>query len=212
MYGLGVHRGSSLPVDATLGWWARTAFGAWWQLPPTVGHLARQSRLVPGHQPAPPWQPARGHSPHPAASLADITRIYGIRHWIEQSYKQVKDELGWADFEVHSDVAIRRYQVLVNYRSASTGTPGSMTPRPPRQPATPRPGPSRGERWAARRRPSASASVAAAAAHDTRLAFPWIALQRWWPAWSTAPPQSAGAHQLGRGRLWSAPLHPELTN
>jgi hypothetical protein len=27
------------------------------------------------------------HSPHPAASLAEITRIYGIRNWIEQGYK-----------------------------------------------------------------------------------------------------------------------------
>ncbi|MET8682083.1 hypothetical protein ABZW18_32040 [Streptomyces sp. NPDC004647] len=41
-------------------------------------------------------------------------RIYGIRHWIEQSYKQVKDELGWADFQVRSDTAIRRHQTLVN--------------------------------------------------------------------------------------------------
>jgi hypothetical protein len=32
--------------------------------------------------------------PHePAASLAEIVRTYGIRHWIEQSYKQVKDQL-----------------------------------------------------------------------------------------------------------------------
>ena len=41
-------------------------------------------------------------------------RIDGIRHWIEQSYKQVKDELGWADFQVRSDLAIRRHQALVN--------------------------------------------------------------------------------------------------
>ena len=38
------------------------------------------------------------------------------------------------------------------------------------------------ERGAARRRPRASAVVAAGAARDTRLAFPWIALQRWWLA------------------------------
>lgn len=41
-------------------------------------------------------------------------RIYGLRHWVEQSYKQVKDELGWADFQVRSDIAIRRHQALVN--------------------------------------------------------------------------------------------------
>ena len=42
---------------------------------------------------------------------------------------------------------------------------------------------------------------------------PWIALQRWWPAWSSAPATAAaGPDQLGRGRLRPAPLHPELTN
>ena len=41
-------------------------------------------------------------------------RIYAIRNWIEQSYKQVKDELGWADFQVRSDTAICRYQALVS--------------------------------------------------------------------------------------------------
>ena len=41
-----------------------------------------------------PGGPREPDSPHPAASLAEITRIYAIRNWIEQSYKQVKDELG----------------------------------------------------------------------------------------------------------------------
>lgn len=53
-------------------------------------------------------------SEYPAADLAEITRIYAIRNWIEQGYKQVKDELGWADFQVRSDKAIRRHQTLVN--------------------------------------------------------------------------------------------------
>jgi hypothetical protein len=35
--------------------------------------------------------------------------IYGLRHWAEQSYKEVKDQLGWADFQVHTDIAIRRH-------------------------------------------------------------------------------------------------------
>jgi len=29
--------------------------------------------------------------------------------WVKQSYKQVKQELGWADFMVRSDRAIRRH-------------------------------------------------------------------------------------------------------
>ena len=61
-----------------------------------------------------PGGPREEDSPWPAASLGEITRIYGLRHWVEQSYKQVKDELGWADFQVRSDIAIRRHQALVN--------------------------------------------------------------------------------------------------
>jgi len=61
-----------------------------------------------------PGGPREEDSPWPAAGLGEITRIYGLRHWVEQSYKQVKDELGWADFQVRSDIAIRRHQALVN--------------------------------------------------------------------------------------------------
>jgi hypothetical protein len=61
-----------------------------------------------------PGGPREEDSPWPAAGLAEIVRIYGLRHRVEQSYKQVKDELGWADFQVRSDIAIRRHQVLVN--------------------------------------------------------------------------------------------------
>jgi hypothetical protein len=45
--------------------------------------------------------------------LADIVRRYGLRNWVEQGYKQVKGELGWADFQVRSDRAIRRHWALV---------------------------------------------------------------------------------------------------
>jgi hypothetical protein len=45
--------------------------------------------------------------------LAEVVRLYGLRNWIEQSYKQMKDELGWADFMVRSDRAIRRHWTLV---------------------------------------------------------------------------------------------------
>jgi hypothetical protein len=61
-----------------------------------------------------PDAPRATTSPHPPAHLAEIVRLYGLRPWIEQSYKQVKDELGWADFQVRSDRAIRRHQTLVN--------------------------------------------------------------------------------------------------
>jgi hypothetical protein len=33
--------------------------------------------------------------------------------WLEQSYKQVKHVLGWSDYQVRSDIAIRRHWELV---------------------------------------------------------------------------------------------------
>ena len=47
------------------------------------------------------------------APLADIVHLYGLRNWIEEGYKRMKDELGWADFMVRSDRAIRRHWTLV---------------------------------------------------------------------------------------------------
>jgi hypothetical protein len=47
------------------------------------------------------------------ANLAEVVHLYGLRNWVEQGYKQVKGELGWADFQVRSDRAIRRHWALV---------------------------------------------------------------------------------------------------
>ncbi|WP_329429478.1 IS701 family transposase [Streptosporangium sp. NBC_01495] len=104
-------------------WWAADARLGWWGPDGTTRLVV--ATLDPGLLPDKatwylatnlprPGGPREADSPHPAADLAEIVRIYGIRHWIEQSYKQVKDELGWADFQVRSDVAIRRHQSLVN--------------------------------------------------------------------------------------------------
>lgn len=49
----------------------------------------------------------------PPADLAEVVRLYGLRNWVEQGYRQVKQELGWADFMVRSDRAIRRHWALV---------------------------------------------------------------------------------------------------
>jgi hypothetical protein len=46
-------------------------------------------------------------------SLAEIVCLYGLRNWVEESYRRMKDELGWADFMVRSDRAIRRHWTLV---------------------------------------------------------------------------------------------------
>ncbi|MCX5191196.1 transposase [Streptomyces sp. NBC_00268] len=77
-----------------------------------------------------PDAPHATTGPHPPADLAEIVRLYGLRPWIEQSYKQVKDELGWADFQVRSDRAIRRHQTWSTAPSPSAGTSGSPHPDP----------------------------------------------------------------------------------
>jgi SRSO17 transposase len=51
--------------------------------------------------------------PVPAAAWEEIVRLYGLRNWVEQSYKQAKQELGWADFQVRQDHAIRRHWEVV---------------------------------------------------------------------------------------------------
>jgi hypothetical protein len=47
------------------------------------------------------------------ADLCEIVRLYGLRMWVEQSYKQVKHALGWSAYQVRSDLAIRRHWQLV---------------------------------------------------------------------------------------------------
>ena len=140
-------------------------------------------------------------------------RLYGIRHWAEQGYKQVKDELGWADFQVRSDLAIRRHQVLVNC-AFSFCWAAWFAEHPPAHDAAPQPGPGGGERGATRRRTAAGPVLAPRAARGTRLAFPLdraaalvAGMVHGAPATTAASPD-----QLGRGRLRPAPLHPELTN
>jgi hypothetical protein len=101
-------------ADATLGWWGPD--GARRLVVATADPVALPGKAtwyLVTNLPR-PGGPHEEDSPHPTASLAEIVRIYGLRHWVEQSYKQVKDELGWADFQVRSDMAIRRHQALVN--------------------------------------------------------------------------------------------------
>jgi hypothetical protein len=60
-----------------------------------------------------PDSPCAAASPLAPADLAEVVRLYGLRLWVEQGYKQVKGELGWADFQVRSDAAIQRHWHLV---------------------------------------------------------------------------------------------------
>src|SRR5258706_7919242 len=49
--------------------------------------------------PLPQTRRAAEHPAVPAAELAEVVRLYGLRQWVEQGYKQVKQELGGADFQ-----------------------------------------------------------------------------------------------------------------
>jgi len=161
-----------------------------------------------------PGGPREEDSPWPAAPLAEIVRLYGIRNWIEQGYKQVKDELGWADFQVRSDIAIRRHQALVNCAFSFCWDAWFADHPAPFQPAAPQPEPGRGERGAAHPRAAAGAILAAGAARGPRLAHPVdhaaALVDRL--VQSAPAPAAASPDQLSRGRLRPAPLHPELTD
>ena len=140
-------------------------------------------------------------------------RPYAIRNWIEQSYKQVKDELGWADFQVRSDVAIRRHQALVNcaFSFCWAAWFADHPPQPDGEASPPEPG---RERGASRRRAAAGTVLAAGTARRTRLAFPLdraAALVAGMVHGAPAP-TAASPDRILASRPRPAPLHPELTN
>jgi SRSO17 transposase len=60
-----------------------------------------------------PGSPQAEKWPIAPADLEEIVRLYGLRNWVEQSYKQAKGQLGWADFQVRRSRAIRRHWELV---------------------------------------------------------------------------------------------------
>jgi hypothetical protein len=93
--------------------------------------------------------------------------------------------LGWADFQVRSDIAIRRHQVLVNCAFSFSWAAWLAHPPPPATPPVPGAAAERG----ARARRAVPAAVLAPGAPGTVRAWlaPWITLQRWWTAWSNAP-------------------------
>ena len=104
----------------------------WWALEVDVGpygpHRARRSVVAttdPKGLPEKRTWYLSTNLPHPdsdllatesdlaPASVAEVVRLFGFRMWVEQSYKQVKHVLGWSDYQVRSDIAIRRHWQLV---------------------------------------------------------------------------------------------------
>jgi len=60
-----------------------------------------------------PAAPHAATAPLASATLAEVARLYGLRTWVEQGDKHMKQELGWADWQVRNDRAIRRHWALV---------------------------------------------------------------------------------------------------
>jgi hypothetical protein len=60
-----------------------------------------------------PGAPHADAAPFAPPNVAEVVRLYGLRNWVGQGYKQLKQELGWADFMVRPDQAIRRHWQLV---------------------------------------------------------------------------------------------------
>jgi DDE superfamily endonuclease len=109
------------------------------------------------------------------ADLAELVRLYSLRNWVEQGYKQVKHELGWADFQVRSDRAIRRHWQLVCCAFCFCWR--AWFAKPPAQPAPAEPaaaptGAARGEPTDPPRKPARAGLVAGDAAPGARLADP----------------------------------------
>jgi SRSO17 transposase len=143
------------------------------------------------------------------AQLAEIVATYGLRNWVEQGYKQVKDELGWADFQVRGDRAIRRHWTLVCcafsfcWHAGHAQAAAAAAPAPPAATATP-PAAQAAARGAQQRLdpdglPRAGrrgAVVAQGAAAGARLAGPVgvaAALLAWMVGQPAAPAVAAGA-------------------
>jgi hypothetical protein len=148
--------------------------------------------------------------PVDAASLAEVVRLYGLRHWVEQGYKQMKDQLGWADFMVRSDRAIRRHWVLVCcafafcwWQEARQARQHALVDSPVRKK---KPAGTVADAMSL----AASATVSAGVADATELAYALLA-----PLHRQAPThriRHAGTipHRKGRGR--NQPLSPLITN
>jgi hypothetical protein len=146
-------------------------------------------------------------SPHRPADLAEIVRLYPLRNWVEQGYKQVKHELGWADFMVRSDRAIRRHWQLVCCAfsvcwRAWFADEGEAIERPHSVPTTHAETSARvtPALWPALRPAGGNEDQFQSTAAPRSVTWPvtlrrvrawldrWTFLWRWWRSCSTAPP------------------------
>jgi hypothetical protein len=165
-----------------------------------------------------PDAPRAAEAPFPPSDLAEVVRLYALRNWVEQGYKQAKHELGWADFQVRTDRAIRRHWALVCcafsfcWRAWFAGPPAPAddAAAPP-----PDPGPRSGREksHAAGRRDRRLHVVAPDPAAGPRLAGPLPLPQTLLAGVvEQAPaPRAPGSARRRRGRPATRPVSPCLT-
>lgn len=136
-------------------------------------------------------------SPLEEAGLAEVVRLYGLRQWVEQSYRQIKGELGFSDFQVRSDLAIRRHWEMVfcafsfcwwaykhQYEVAFSDPAPEARPATEKRPASEEAG---GKEWESEEeKPPPSWPVALRWVRG--WLDPWVMLMRYWRSWSKAPP------------------------
>ena len=114
----------------------------WWALEGAAGPYGpdRPRRLViatpdPATLPEPATWYLETTLPLAEAPLAEVVRLYGLRNWVEQQYKQVKTSLGWSQYQVRSDRAMRRHWALVQGAFAFCWWAETRTPPPAAEPA-----------------------------------------------------------------------------
>jgi hypothetical protein len=150
---------------------------------------------------------AAAQSPHAPATVADVVRLYGLRVWVEQSYKQIKQTLGWAEYQVRADIAIRRHWYLVYcafafcWWASAHDTP--TTWKPPGAGGQPAPEKHGQEDQAVPLRTASGKKSRAVTPNAGLGSWPvalrqvraWLApglmLWRYWRAWSAKPPPPA---------------------
>ena len=109
----------------------------WWGLEGSAGPYGpeRSRRLViatpdPATRPEPATWYLETTLPAAEADLAEVVRLYGLRHWVEQQSKHVKHSLGWSQYQVRSDRAMRRHWALVQCAFAFCWWADTPTPPP----------------------------------------------------------------------------------